>query len=202
MSEAELHVLRARLIGGQLNKARRGELWMRPPLGFVVDPLGHTVLDPDEHVQRVVRLLFDTFRQTGSAGAVVRQFREQGIAWPRRITVGPRRGTLAFGALQHHRVLGILHNPRYAGAYIYGRTRQRKVLVAGQMRYRRLPREEWKVFCRVPGPGTSHGKTSRPINRRCATTPTATGGTGVEARLVRAWPCSKGSGSAAGVGSG
>ena len=158
MSEAELHVLRARLIGGQLNKARRGELWMRPPLGFVVDPRGQLVLDPDEQVQGVVRLLFETFRfetfrRTGSAGAVVCYFREQGVAWPQRVVTGPRAGTLVFGALGHHRVLGILHNPRYAGAYVYGRTRQRKVLLAGQPRHRRLPREEWKVFLPSAHPG-------------------------------------------------
>jgi DNA invertase Pin-like site-specific DNA recombinase len=146
MSEAELHVLRARLIGGQMNKARRGELWMKPPIGFVVNARGQLTLDPDEQVQQAVRLLFDTFRRTGSAGAVVRHFRHEGLTWPRHLVSGPRPGALVFGPLEHSRVLGILHNPRYAGAYVYGRTRQRKVRVPGQMRHRRLPREEWKVF--------------------------------------------------------
>src|SRR5882724_790010 len=68
MSEAELHVLRARLLGGQLNKARRGELWMRPPIGFVYDARAERLaLDPDPQVQDAVRLLFETFRRTGSA---------------------------------------------------------------------------------------------------------------------------------------
>src|SRR5204862_1463081 len=67
MSEAELHVLRARLVGGQMNKARRGALWMKPPLGFVVNTRGQLTLDPDARVQPTVRLLFDTFRRTGSA---------------------------------------------------------------------------------------------------------------------------------------
>ena len=146
MSEAELHVLRARLIGGQLNKARRGELWMRPPLGFVVDPAGKLRLDPDEQVQNAVRLVFDTFGRTGSAGAVVRYFQQQQVAWPQRVVKGPRAGVLVLGELERHRVLDILHNPRYAGAYVYGRTRQRKVRPTGQARYRRLPRDEWKVF--------------------------------------------------------
>ena len=146
MSEAELHVLRARLIGGQLNKARRGELWIRPPLGFVVDPVGKLMLDPDEQVQSAVRLVFDTFGRTGSAGAVVRYFQQQQVAWPRRVVKGPRAGVLVFDELERHRVLDILHNPRYAGAYVYGRTRQRKVRPTGQARYRRLPRDEWKVF--------------------------------------------------------
>src|ERR1035441_4263537 len=65
MSEAELHLLRARLIGGQLNKARRGELWIRPPLGFVYDDNGRIIFDPDQQVERTVRLLFETFHRTG-----------------------------------------------------------------------------------------------------------------------------------------
>ena len=146
MSEAELHVLRARLIGGQLNKARRGELWIRPPLGFVVDPAGKLILDPDEQVQSAVRLVFGTFGRTGSAGPVVRYFQQQQVAWPQRVIKGLRAGVLVFGELERHRVLDILHNPRYAGAYVYGRTRQRKVCLTGQARYRRLPRDEWRVF--------------------------------------------------------
>jgi hypothetical protein len=153
MSEAELHVLRARLIGGQMNKARRGELWMRPPLGFIVNARGQLIIDPDEQVQHTVRLVFETFRRAGSAGAVVRQFRNDGLLFPRRLATGPRARTLVFGRLDHHRVLQILHNPRYAGAYVYGRTRQRKVLLPGQMRHRRLPRDDWKVFLPNVHPG-------------------------------------------------
>ncbi len=153
MSEAELHVLRARLIGGQLNKARRGELWIRPPLGMVFDAAGELMLDPDEQVQGAVRLVFDTFRRTGSAGAVVRYFQQQQVAWPRRVVKGPRAGALVFGELERSRVLGILHNPRYAGAYVFGRTRQRKVRSSEQARYRRLPRDEWKVFLPDAHPG-------------------------------------------------
>ena len=153
VSEAELHVLRARLVGGQLNKARRGELWMRAPLGMVFDAGGTLMLDPDEQVQGAVRLVFDTFDRTGSAGAVVRYFQKQQIAWPRRVHKGPRPGALVFGELERDRVLSILHNPRYAGAYVYGRTRQRKLRLAGQAGYRRLPRDEWKVFLPDAHPG-------------------------------------------------
>src|SRR5205809_2628984 len=67
MSEAELHVLRARLRGGIRNKAQRGELIIKPPIGFVYDPEGVLVLDPDKQVQQALRFLFDTFRRTGSA---------------------------------------------------------------------------------------------------------------------------------------
>jgi DNA invertase Pin-like site-specific DNA recombinase len=153
MSEAELHMLRARLIGGQLNKARRGELWIRPPIGYIDDGEGRLAFDPDEQTQAAVRLLFDTFRTTGSALRVVRHFAEQGIRWPRRISSGARAGEVVFGKLDHSRVLNILHNPRYAGAYVYGRTRQRKHTAAGQVHYRRLPREEWTVFLPDAHPG-------------------------------------------------
>jgi excisionase family DNA binding protein len=153
MSEAELHMLRARLIGGQINKARRGELWIRPPIGFVYDGNQRLVLDPDRQIQDTVRLLFETFRRTGSALAVVRHFSAQGILWPRRITTGVRAGEVVFGTLEHSRVLQILHNPRYAGVYAYGRTRQRKVGIGEQIRYRRLPREEWQVFLPNAYPG-------------------------------------------------
>lgn len=154
MSEAELHLLRARLIGGQLNKARRGELWIRPPIGYVFD--SHTsslILDPDEQVQSAVRLLFETFRRSGSALKVVRYFTTEGIGWPRRIVSGARAGDLIFSPLAHDRVLRILHNPRYSGAFVYGRTRSAKIPVGGPHRYRRVPQQEWKVFLPNAFPG-------------------------------------------------
>ena len=69
MSEAELHVLRARLRGGIVNKARRGALRVRLPVGFVYDGEGRVVRDPDQQVQESVQLLFDTFARTGAAHA-------------------------------------------------------------------------------------------------------------------------------------
>ena len=135
MSEAELYILRARLVGGQLNKARRGELWVHPPIGYVYDRSGHLVLDPDAQIQNTVRLLFDTFRRTGAAGQVVRHFRREGVLWPRRLPAGPRAGDIVFAPLVHHRVLHLLHNPRYTGAFVWGRTRQRKIVVGGRGTY-------------------------------------------------------------------
>jgi DNA invertase Pin-like site-specific DNA recombinase len=153
MSEAELHILRARLLGGALNKARRGELWLRPPIGFVFDHAKHMVLDPDEQIQSSVRLLFETFRRVGSAVGVVKHFLTHQIRWPHRIAKGPLAGEIIFGSLHTSRALQILHNPRYAGAFVFGRTRQRKVVIGGAVRYRRLPREEWKVFIPNAHPG-------------------------------------------------
>ena len=145
MSEAELHVLRARLIGGAMNKARRGELWLRPPIGYMFDANQHLIFDPDVQVQTAVRLLFETFRRTGSAGEVVKHFAQHSLLWPRRIFGGPRAGDVVFGTLERCRVLQVLHNPRYTGTYVFGRTRRRKG-PDGKGRYRTLGRDEWQVF--------------------------------------------------------
>jgi len=145
MSEAELHVLRARLQGGILNKARRGELFLRPPIGFAYDPLGRLVLDPDQQIQGTLRLLFDTFRRTGSAMATVREFRQSHMLFPRRIQSGPSKGDAIWGKLEHSHVLRVLHNPRYAGVFVFGRTRVRKD-INGKCRVQPLPREEWHTF--------------------------------------------------------
>jgi DNA invertase Pin-like site-specific DNA recombinase len=145
MSEAELHVLRARLQGGILNKARRGELFLRPPIGFAYDPLGRLVLDPDQQIQSTLRLLFDTFRRTGSAMATVRDFRQSHMLFPRRIQSGPSKGDAIWGKLEHSHVLRVLHNPRYTGVFVFGRTRVRKDINGGS-RVQPLPREEWHTF--------------------------------------------------------
>ena len=123
MSEAELHVLEARLQGGIRNKARRGELELPLPIGLVYGADGAVALDPDRQIQEAVRLLFETFRQSGSASAVVRRFRQEGWRFPRRIRRGVGKGDVLWGGLDHSRVIQILHNPRYAGAFVYGRTR-------------------------------------------------------------------------------
>ena len=88
MSEAELHVMRARLRGGLLNKARRGELKLPLPIGLVYDGDEQVILDPNQEVQQRMRLFFDTFRRESSANGVVRVFRQEGIRFPRR-PLGP-----------------------------------------------------------------------------------------------------------------
>src|ERR1022692_4335785 len=84
MSQAELHFLRARLQGGKLNKARKGELRFPLPVGFCFDDAGQIVLDPDQEVQGAIRLVFSSFRQTGSAYGVLQQFCRQGLQFPKR----------------------------------------------------------------------------------------------------------------------
>src|SRR6202047_2523702 len=128
MSEAELHVLRARLQGGILNKARRGELPCPLPVGFLYSASNQPVLDPDQQVQESIRFFFDTFRSTGSAMATVKAFQKQGLQFPRRVRTGAHKGDLVWAALGHTQVLRILHNPRYTGAFVYGRSHVRKTV--------------------------------------------------------------------------
>jgi len=148
MSEAELHVLRARLRGGILNKARRGELLIKPPIGLLYNSEDVLGLDPDKQVQQSLRLLFDTFRRTGSAMATVRAFHNQGLTFPRRVRGGPQSGELVWGALGHCQVLRILHNPRYAGAFVFGRHHTRKT-VDGRFKIEPVPQDQWETL--IPG---------------------------------------------------
>ncbi len=148
MSEAELHVLRARLRGGILNQARRGALKLPLPVGLAYREDGQVILAPDEQVQQALHLLFATFRRTGSASAVVRAFAEQELRFPRRVRTGPHRGEVIWRPLQHDTVLDVLHNPRYAGAFVFGRTRTQPTVEGGSRRTL-VPRDQW--FALLPG---------------------------------------------------
>ena len=150
MSEAELHFIRARLQGGILSKARRGELIMMLPVGLVYDTANHVILDPDTAVQGALKHLFTTFEATGSATACVKAFRAAGLLFPWRHLKGPRKGELDWKPLAHHTVLRVLHNPRYAGCFTYGRHRYHKLPGQnGKENRSLLPREEWLSF--IPG---------------------------------------------------
>jgi DNA invertase Pin-like site-specific DNA recombinase len=152
MSEAELHILKARMRGGQLNKARRGELEIGPPVGLVYRTDGTIGLDPDAQVQKAIRLVFETFDRTGSAVQTVRFFRDQGLMFPRRLRTGPNKGDLLWAPPHHARILQVLHNPRYAGAFVYGRTRTRRRPDGGTSVIK-VPRAEWQFVM----PGTHQG---------------------------------------------
>src|SRR5256886_6525319 len=105
MSEAELHWLKSRLLGGKVAKAERGILRFRLPIGLVYDPVGRIVLDPDEAVQEAVRLVFSLFEQFGSALAVVMYFAQQHLRFPTRWWGGKQADELSSGRLTHGRVL-------------------------------------------------------------------------------------------------
>ncbi len=145
MSEAELHFIRARLRGGLLSKARRGELYVPLPAGFVYDPMGQIVLDPDKSVQEAVRYLFATFARTGSARAVVKTFAAEKLQFPTHVQSGAHKGELAWQPLKHGRALSVLHNPHYAGAYFFGRKRSRR-LADGSYTSTVMPRDQWFTF--------------------------------------------------------
>lgn len=145
MSEAELHILKSRMRGGLLNKARRGELKTALPTGFIYNEQGQVVLDPDQQVQKSIRLFFHAFRCTGSAFSTVKTFNEQGLKFPRRLREGFHKGELTWSPLVHHRALQVLHNPRYAGVFFFGK-RQWRRKVNGASTTTKHPREEWHAF--------------------------------------------------------
>ena len=151
MSEAELHVLKARLRGGILSRARRGELKQMVPVGFVHDAQERVILDPDVQVQAAVRLFFDTFKRTGSCLAVVKEFHAKDLLFPRRLRSGAHKGELVWAELLHCRARQIIHNPRYAGAFVFGRTKHRR-LPSGKYSSRQVPSEEW-ILLRDMHPG-------------------------------------------------
>ena len=148
MAQAELHFLRARLQGGKLNKAKKGELHFPLPVGFCYDEQGRIVLDPDEEVRGAVALVFRLFRETGSAYAVVHRFVQRGLTFPKRAYGGAWDGHIIWGRLSHGRVLSILKNPSYAGMYVFGRYQYRQqITVEGEVHKRTqvVPMPDWRV---------------------------------------------------------
>jgi DNA invertase Pin-like site-specific DNA recombinase len=152
ISEAELHFIRARLQGGLLAKAARGELRVRLPVGLAYDQLGNVTLDPDASVRAAIEYLFRCFEQTGSAHAVVKQFAADGLTFPGRHLGGPHHGETYWKPLRHDLVLFTLHNPRYAGAYFYGRRKQ-LTDINGHTHTVLKSRDQWTVLIQDAHPG-------------------------------------------------
>jgi DNA invertase Pin-like site-specific DNA recombinase len=120
MSEAELHILKDRMFQGKLNKARRGERYGLPPIGYIKLSTGEFALDPDEQVQAVVRLLFDEFDRQETLHGLLRHLVHHHIRIPVRVRSGPNRGQLEWHRPNRATLLNLLHHPIYAGAYRYG----------------------------------------------------------------------------------
>jgi len=149
MSQAELHFIRARLQGGKLNKAKKGKLCFPLPVGFCHDEEGNIVLDPDEEVRSVIRLIFETFKETGSAYAVKQTFGRRNLKFPKRAYGGVWKGKLIWGRLTYNRVLGVLKNPSYTGTYVYGRYRSKKIISTEgfiSSKIEQAPISEWQVL--------------------------------------------------------
>lgn len=154
MSEAELHLLAGRLQGAKRAAAERGELRFPLPVGYVYDDEGRTVIDPDEQVQAAVADGFGAFDETGSAYGVAGAFKRR--RFPKRAYGGAWAGELRWGRLTHSRVLGVLSNPAYAGAYVYGRFRSRRLVEPdGTIRTSTVerPRAEWEIVIQDHHPG-------------------------------------------------
>jgi len=154
-AQAELHIIRARLHGGKINKARKGELRFPLPVGLVFDG-DKIALDPDQEVQGAVRTVFELFKQESSAYAVVRRFQASGLRFPRRSYGGAWDGKLLWGRLTHSRVLGILANPSYAGTYAFGRYQScKQVEPTGDIRSqsRLASQDKWHVAIADHHPG-------------------------------------------------
>jgi len=156
MSEAELHVLQGRLTAGQRNKARRGALFSHAAIGYVRLRDGGLELEPDEQARAVVQLIFDKFAELGSASAVLQYLKEHRILVGLRPHRGAERGQLVWRRPNRATLLGMLHHPVYAGAYVYGRrmTDPRK-RVPGRRGSGRAwaPAKEWDVLLRDQLPG-------------------------------------------------
>jgi DNA invertase Pin-like site-specific DNA recombinase len=157
MSEAELHIIRARLDGGIRNKAARGELRRGLPVGFVWgEKDGEVLFHPDEAVTSAIRTVFERFAEFGSARRVWLWFRSERLSFPLQTTPGslpsPIRWVVPTYTALHH----ILSNPVYAGAYTYGKTRYERYLDdhgAVRKRSRHLPIDQWSVLIQNHHPG-------------------------------------------------
>ena len=121
MSEAELYLIRQRMLSGKLAKAERGELAVPLPIGYARRPSGEVILDPDEQAQHVVRLVFGTFRRLGTLNSVLRYLVGRAVQLPVRVHSGPSKGELEWRRPTRETLQNMLHNPAYAGYYAYGR---------------------------------------------------------------------------------
>jgi len=152
MSEAELYLIRQRMLSGKLAKAERGELAVPLPMGYVRRPSGEVVLDPDEQAQHVIRLVFSTFGRLGTLNAVLRYLVEHEVQLPVRVHSGSSKGELEWRRPTRETLQIMLHNPAYAGYYAYGRRQvEPRRKVAGRPSTGRVVKDagEWLVL--LPG---------------------------------------------------
>ena len=157
MSEAELHIIRARLDGGIRNKAARGELRRGLPVGFVWgEQDGEVLFHPDEAVTGAIRTVFERFAEFGSARRVWLWFRSESLSFPLQTTPAGMPGPIRWVAPTYHALHQILTNPVYAGAYTYGKTRYERYVDehgAVRKRIRHLPMDQWAVLIQDHHPG-------------------------------------------------
>ena len=175
MSEAELHQIRIRLHQGELQKAARGELRTPLPAGLVHDRGGQITLNPDEEVQGRLRLVFAKFRELQSARAVMLYLRRNALPLPVRPLVGPAPHELVWREASASQVrLYLLHNPAYAGAYVYGRRMAQPPRhgTGGARQALKCPLGQWRFAFHPPTLATSAGRSSWLTKSAFGITPT------------------------------
>jgi len=151
MSEFELFTMRNRLQRGTLHKAERGELFIAAPFGYVKQPTGELVLDPDEQVQETIKLIFDAFDEIGSVYGLMGYLIRNNIRIGVRSRHGPRQGEVEWRRPCRSTLFRLLYHPVYAGAYAFGRKRSRtKSKASGESSRQRTgrPEDEWKILLR------------------------------------------------------
>ncbi len=153
MSEAELHQIKTRLHQGERQKAARGELKLPLPAGLAYDQSGAIVLNPDEEVQARLTFVFCKFRELRSARAVMRHLRQESLPVPVRPLRGPAPHAVEWRDASNFRILFILHNPAYAGAYVYGRRRSTMGHAGSTAKTAKVPLEDWEVCLKDAHPG-------------------------------------------------
>jgi hypothetical protein len=145
MSEAELHFLYARMKGGLDNKAKRGELKFRIPVGYVYDDFDQIVKDPDESVQDVINLVFNTYARFHSCQRTLKELRSQNILFPRKAITGYNRHTVQWREITHTHILHLIRNPIYAGVYQFGKRKSLKTLTG----YKTIIREKGDMIAYI-----------------------------------------------------
>jgi DNA invertase Pin-like site-specific DNA recombinase len=149
MSEAELHMIKARLRGGILNKVRRGEYHCTLPTGLIYDQSGNVTLDPDSQVRETIVHFFETFARVGSACQTVKVFRKEGLLFPSRLR---NSEITVFRPLTASTAIRVLNNPRFAGVYSYGRRRYRRA-IDGKRTLQRRDQDDWLACIPDAHPG-------------------------------------------------
>jgi len=144
LSEAELHFLKERMRGGLMNKAKRGELKKPLPIGYIYNDIDHIVKDPAADIRQAVELLFDSYRNIGSAWGLLAYYKRYGYRFPHRVRKGSHKNDIVWLELQHSTVLRMLHNPMYAGVYHYGE--DQTVWTPEGKKRQMVPKEKWHVF--------------------------------------------------------
>jgi DNA invertase Pin-like site-specific DNA recombinase len=199
MSEAELYLIRQRMLSGKLAKAERGELAIPLPIGYLRRPSGEVILDPDEQAQHVVRLIFDAFARLGTLNAVLRYLVDHQVQLPVRAHAGPGKGEIEWRRPNRETLQIMLHNPAYAGYYAYGRRQvEPRKKIPGRPSTGRVVKDnaEWLVLLpgRLPAYITAEQYEANvarmAANRQTATTPGAPrGGSALLSGLLRCGLC-------------